>query len=395
MTPDGSDPSDSDVRSAVLSTASELVARPSENPPGNERAVATALTDRLDASPVPFEITSTPAQPERPNVVARAGDPERGSVLLTGHTDVVPADADSWSTDPFEPVVREGRLIGRGAADMKGALAAMIEASEQYYDQTPEPGEVILAFVVDEEHGGAGTQHLVAEGIDADAAVVGEPTEMNVCTAIKGVARYQVSITGESCHSGQPDEGRDAIVGLSDLLTRIRALDDELAENTAHQMLSHEDVTTTMVSGGSAPNVVAGTATATVDWRFLPGTAGPERFDRRLDEIAEWLAADDNGAPVEVDVDRTVFARAAEIDSTHSLVATVLEAARLVNEEAELVGFEAATDARFLLNDTTIPTVHFGPGSITEDAHTVGESVAVEDLVASVEVYRSILEELL
>jgi acetylornithine deacetylase/succinyl-diaminopimelate desuccinylase family protein len=393
MSPNGPDPSDTDIQTAVINTASEFVAHPSENPPGDEHAVATAIIDRLDASPVPFEVTSTLAQPERPNVVARVGDPERGSVLLTGHTDVVPADADSWSADPFDPVVREGRLVGRGTADMKGALAAMIVATEQYYDRTSEPGEVILAFVVDEEHGGAGTQQLVSDGIDADAAVVGEPTEMNVCTAIKGVARYQVSITGESCHSGQPDEGRDAIIGLRNLINRIRALDDELMENTSHRMLSHEDVTTTMVSGGSAPNVVAGTATATVDWRFLPGATDPERFDRRLDEVVEGLTS--SGDAVGVDVDRTVFARAAEIDSTHSLVATVLEAARIVNKEAELVGFEAATDARFLLNDTTIPTVHFGPGSITEDAHTVGESVAVEDLVASVEVYESILEELL
>lgn len=379
-----------DRREAVLEAAEALVARPSENPPGEEAAVAEWLFDRLESSAVPFEVETTAIEPGRPNVVARIGDPDRGTVLLTGHTDVVPADSENWTTPPYKPEVRDGRLYGRGTADMKGALAAMIVGTERYVEQAEESGEVVLAFAVDEEYGGRGTQALVEGGLDADIAVVGEPTDLDVCTAIKGVSRYEVTITGEGCHSGMPDKGRDAIRALSALLDRIAALDDEL-EETAHEVLAHEDVTVTEVAGGLAPNVVAERASATIDWRFLPGKTTPEPFDRRFHEALDGITS--NGDPVDVDVDRTVFARAAETDTDHQTVSTVLDAASSEGIDTELVGFNAATDARFLVHDAGIPTVHFGPGSITDDAHTVDESVAVADLVAAAGVYEAVLEE--
>jgi acetylornithine deacetylase/succinyl-diaminopimelate desuccinylase family protein len=379
---------DAERRQAVLEAATALVSRPSENPPGEERAVAEWLVDRLAASPAPFAVETREVEPGRPNVVARAGDADRGTVLLTGHTDVVPAEATDWTSPPYVPEIRDGRLFGRGAADMKGALAAMIVAAERYLERAPTPGEVVLAFAVDEEDQGRGTRALVEDGLDADVAVVGEPTELNLCTAIKGVVRYEVEVGGESCHSGTPDQGRDAIRGLGELLDRVAGLDDEL-EATEHAVLSHEDATVTEVAGGLAPNVVADRATATIDWRFLPGRTVPGPFDERVADLVAGLSAD--GDEFDVHVDRTVFARAAETDADHPVVATMLDAAR-ERVDANLVGFNAATDARFLVHDAGIPTVHFGPGSITDDAHTVDESVAVDDLVAAAVVYETALD---
>ena len=375
-------------REPVVTATTELVSRASENPPGEEQAVATWLVDRLDDSPVPFTVESEPVAPDQPNVVARTGDPERGSVLLTGHTDVVPANADDWTTDPYEPTVRDGRLYGRGTADMKGAIGAMIVATERYCKRTDAPGEVVLGFVVDEEHGGAGMQAFVDNGLEADVAVVGEPTDLDVCTAIKGVARYEAVVEGESCHSGQPDEGRDAIRGLRELIARVEALDDEL-ESTSHSVLAHEDVTVTEVTGGLAPNVVAGSATATIDWRCLPGETEPGPLDDRIHGALADLRVD--GAALSVALDRTVFARAGETDPNHRIVTATLDAAHERGIDAEVIGFDAATDARFLIHDAEIPTVHFGPGSLTEDAHTVDESVAVADLVAATAVYEEVL----
>jgi len=375
-------------RESVVAATTGLVSRASENPPGEEEVVAGWLVDRLNNSPVPFAVESETVAPGRPNVVARAGDPEQGRVLLTGHTDVVPANADDWTNDPYEPTVRDGRLYGRGTADMKGAIAAMIVATEQYFDHTDAPGQVILGFVVDEEHGGAGMQAFGDGGIEADAAIVGEPTDLNVCTAIKGVARYEVAIQGENCHSGQPDQGRDAIRGLRELIARVEALDDEL-ESTSHPVLAHEDITVTEVAGGLAPNVVADRATATVDWRFLPGETEPVPFDDRVHEALADLTVD--GETLSVDLERTVFARAGETDSDHWIVTDTLDAAREHGIDAEVVGFDAATDARFLLHDAEIPTVHFGPGSLTDDAHTVDESVTVADLVTATVVYEDVL----
>ncbi|MFC7026847.1 M20 family metallopeptidase [Halomicroarcula sp. GCM10025710] len=367
------------------------MARPSENPPGDERAVAEWLETRLEESPTPFTVETTEVLPDRPNVVARVGDPANGSVVLNGHTDVVPASEADWTSGPYEPTVRDGRLFGRGAADMKGALAAMVVATERYVERADDPGEVVLAFVVDEEHGGSGMRALVESGLDADVAIVGEPTEMNVCTAIKGVARYEAVVHGESCHSGQPDEGRDAIKGLDALLGRVQSLDDEL-ESTSHPVLSHEDVTVTEVEGGIAPNVVADRAEATIDWRFLPGTTEPDPFDERLRDAVGELSVD--GGSLDLDLERTVFARAGEIRNDHELVSALLDVGQAAGAASELVGFDAATDARFLIHDAEIPTAHFGPGSLTEDAHTVDESVAVEDLVTAAEVYEEALHRL-
>lgn len=381
----------SETREAVLSAAEKLISRPSENPPGDEAAVTEWLTHRFENSPVEFDVSTEPVASGRPNVVARGGDPKNGTVLLTGHTDVVPADPAGWTSHPYEPEVRDGRLFGRGSADMKGALAAMIVGAERYLERTEEPGEVVLAFVVDEEHAGTGTQALVESGVDADLAVVGEPTDLDVCTAIKGVARYEVTVQGESCHSGMPDEGRDAIRGAAELVERVAALDADL-ETTSHAVLAHEDVTVTELESGLAPNVVAPDATATIDWRFLPGQTDPVEFDERIAARIEDLAVD--GPAFDVDVERTVFARAGETAPEDPSVRAAIEAVRSVGAPGDVVGFNAATDARFLIHDAELPTVHFGPGSLSDDAHTVDESVAVEDLLTAVDGYEAILDSL-
>lgn len=377
----------------VVELTRRLVGTPSENPPGEEAGVADLLERRLDASPVPFDVERYDVLDDRPNVVARAGNPDRGSVLLTGHMDVVPAAAEEWTGDPYELREVDGRLVGRGVSDMKGALAAKLVAAERYLLATDDPGEVVLAFVADEEWGGRGTEALVERGVDADAAVIGEPTELQVCVAQKGVARYRLTVRGRSCHSGRPDEGVDAIAGLRQLLAGVASLDEERRAGTSHPLLAPETVTATEVEGGSAPNVVAGEAAATVDWRFLPGPTNPEPFDDRIDELVGGLTH--RGDPVAVDVERTVFARAGEVAADHELVTELQAAGEEAGLSVDAVGFDAATDARFLLHDAEIPTVLFGPGSIHTDAHTVDESVDRESLVRTVEVYERALDRLL
>lgn len=377
----------------VVALTGELAARESENPPGNELEAAEYLEARLQSSPVPFEVELDEVEVDRPNVVARAGDLTKGSVLLTGHVDVVPANPEDWSGDPYELRKRNGRVVGRGTADMKGALAAKILAAEAYFEETEAPGEVVLAFVVDEEHTGKGTRTLVEGALDVDAAIVGEPTELQVCVAQKGVARYEVTVRGKSGHSGRPDDAVNAITGIRRVLDQIEALDDCLRTETNHELLAPETVTVTGIGGGIAPNVVPDVAKATVDWRFHPGPTDPGPFDRRLRDTIGEISVD--GDPIVVEIERTVFARAAEIPADHELVRTVREVAETAGVSADAVGFNAATDARFLIHNAGIPTVLFGPGSIEHDAHTVDESVAVADLKATVDVYRGALKRLL
>lgn len=381
------------MRDSVVDLTRELVERESENPPGNEQAVADYLVERLGASPVPFAVETYDVEPGRPNVVATVGDPDRGTVLLTGHVDVVPSHADDWSQDPYELGERDGRVVGRGTADMKGALAAKLLATEAYYQSTDDPGSVILAFVIDEEDQGRGTRALIERGIDADAAIIGEPTDMQVCVAQKGVVRYDLTVRGRSGHAGTPDDAVNAITGLRRVLDRVEELDGRLRQGSSHPLLDPETVTVTEVVGGLAPNVVPDLATATLDWRFHPGTTTPEPLDDRLSASLDGLTLNDERLPVEWE--RKVFARAAEIASDHNLVREVQAAADAAGLHARAVGFNAATDARFLVHDAGIPTVLFGPGSIERDAHTVDESVLIDELVSTVDTYRFSLDRLL
>lgn len=380
---------------ALLDELRDLVSYPSVNPPGEEGPVAEHLVERLEASPVPFEIDRQVVEPDRPNVIARSGDPGKGTVLLLGHTDVVPVDEDAWTTDPFT-LRRDGdRVVGRGVADMKGALAGKLLAAEEYLLAADDPGSVVLAFVMGEETTGRGAEALVESGppVEADGAIIGEPTDLNACVAHKGVLRYGVTVRGRSVHAGRPGEGVSAIDGGDAVLDRLRALHREERRGD-HELLTPGSVTVTEFHSGIAPNVVPDRAELTVDWRTLPDApTRPDPFDRRIEAALEGITV--NGHPIDVGIDRRLFARGSTVDPDAAIVRAVLRAARDRGVEARPVGFDAGTDARFLVHDLDVPTVVFGPGSLETEAHTVDESVRVDDLVAAARVYRAALDAML
>lgn len=385
------DPHSSDIdRTSLIELTGDLIEIPSENPPGNEEAVVEEIVRWLEESPIGFDIDVTEALPERPNVIARAGDPERGSVLFNGHTDVVPADPAEWSTNPYTVRRRGSRLVGRGVADMKGAIAAKLLAAEAYLTNTNDPGEVVLGFVVDEEHKATGTRTLVQNGLDVDCAIIGEPTKLQACIAQKGDVRYRIEVEGQSAHSGTPDDGTDAIRAATKILEKFRRFDEKLRKETEHPLLSPETLTVTEIDGGIAPNVVADRVEIGLDWRLLPGReATTEELD---DSIEETISEAELDSEVRVEFDRTIFARSAEIPPDHEIAEEVIAAASDVGIMSESIGLNAGTDARLLIRDADIPTVVFGPGSIADDAHQVDESVSIESLELASRAYQRILE---
>lgn len=367
-------------RDTLIDTTAELVNRPSVNPGGTEAAIVDYLLERLNASPVPFDIETTEVLPDRSNVVACAGDAERGSILLTGHMDVVPADESRWSGDPFSLRHKGDELVGRGVADMKGALAAQLIAAETYLNSVDDPGEVVLAFVVDEENGGTGTKRFVETSPNVDCAIIGEPTSMNVCTAQYGCARYYVHATGQSAHAGRPEQGRNPIHAVPQILTALRQLDDVM-EEYEHGLLSHGSVTPTELRSSTAHNVIPDDASITIDWRFPPGVSdSPSWFDTRLSEALP------NDA-YSTEAERYNYYPAIETDQDADIVDVLVRAANEAGRQAEVTGFHAGSDARYLVPVADIPTVLFGPGSIEADAHTVDESVSAKTLHAAAETY--------
>ena len=376
---------------SVVALSAEIIGRPTPNPPGNEAELVTSLVERLESSPVEFEIETTEVKPNRPNLVARAGDPAEGTLLLTGHMDTVPANADDWEHDPYE-LHRDGdRIVGRGTSDMKCSLAAKILAAESYLLGDDPSGEVVLAFAIDEERGGSGTQALVEAGIEADGAILGEPTDLNVGIAHKGAARYEITVRGKNAHSGRPDKGVNAILKIQRVIARLEAFDQEMREVRHERLTPGSSVNVTEVSGGLAPNVIPAVASVTVDWRFLPGmSTDPTWYDEQLERVLSDLTLD--GEPIDVEINRWDFGRAVESSTDAPVVDAVQRAAQEVGCPGEYIGFNAGTDARYLVHDANIPTAIFGPGHIERDAHTVNESIRVDDLVATARTYERAIE---
>lgn len=367
-------------------TETKNIVRIDSTAQAGERKIVKYLDDRFDSSPVEFDVDIQQVDPEdtsRQNIVARAGNPERGTVMLTGHLDVVPAIESDWSVPPFELTRNGDRLVGRGTTDMKGSLAGMLIAAEEYLTSADDPGEVVLAFVAAEETGGAGTQRLVERGIDADAAILGEPTNLTIGRANKGAVRYDIIIEGESAHSGRPDRGINATSLVPDIITALESFDAEL-NNYTHELLEpRSTVTVTGISGGTAPNIVPNQVTVTFDWRYLPNMPdNSEWYDTKINGMLDEISDE----ALTISLNRWNFKPAAGIDSTAPIVSAIEEALETAHCEKRHTGFNAGTDAGYLSSEG-IPTVLFGPGSIENEAHTVEESVSVEELVTSVDIY--------
>ncbi len=367
----------------VLAYARALIAAPSENPGGTEEAAATVATEILEElGAAPHTIRSATG---RPSVLAALGSGRRPRLAWNGHLDVVPAGArDTWGPGPWEGVVRDGRLIGRGSADMKGPIAAALAAGAAIRRAGVElAGTLEYHLVADEELAGVhGTKVLWERGLlDQDAAVVGEPSELQIGLAERGGAWVTLTAFGRAAHGSQPDRGVNAIISMSRYLLRL----GEVLPDIEHPLTGRPSVNAALITGGSAPNVVPDRCEVDVDRRLIPGERDPERVLAPFRALAEDLRRDH--PEVRVDAALREWTDPAEAPAETALVRIAREAvAAATGREPQLVGFTGITDARFYINEAHVPTIILGPGSLGV-AHTANESVAVEDLVAGARAY--------
>ena len=367
----------------VLRFARALIAAPSENPGGTEDDVAAVAADilaDLDASP---EIVRSDAG--RPSVVGSIGSGERPRLAWNGHLDVVPAgSADTWTHSPWAGTVDGGRLIGRGAADMKGPIAAALAAATAVRRTGLElAGTLDVHLAADEELAGThGTRVLRDKGLlDQDACIVGEPSDLRIGLAERGGAWITAVARGKAAHGSQPHLGVNAITSMSRFLLRL----PEVLPDLEHPLAGRPTVNASLISGGSAPNVVPDRCEVDIDRRLIPGESSPGDV---LEPFERLLAAIRIEHP-EVDVEVTIreWTDAAEAEADSEIARTAREAIRSVlGRPSEDVGFTGITDARFYINDAKIPTVILGPGSLSV-AHTANEWVDVAELVDAARLY--------
>lgn len=322
-------------------------------------------------------------EPGRPNVYAVIEGRQPGPALLfEGHTDVVtPGDPAQWTHDPFGAEIAGGRLYGRGSADMKSGIAAMLFAARALQAAGPFPGRVGLAVLVDEEGLMIGVKALVARGLvrDMNAAIVCEPEEREVCTAQKGAMRLRVTARGRMAHGAMPQHGVNPIPRLLDFVSRCRQVEEELqAVNGEHPTLGWDYLTPTVLAANepSQMNVIPDSAAAWLDIRTTPATSHATLLER----LRELL-----GEEMELDVidDRP----ATETPAGHPVVRAVVEAHRSVyGETPRIGGVPGTTDGTILWRDLGIPIVTYGPGG-KWIAHQVDEYVEVDEVVRAAEVY--------
>ena len=363
----------------VVRFARALIAAPSENPGGTEdevAEVAEALLHDLGAS-----TTVVRSEAGRPSVIGRIGDGRRPRLAWNGHLDVVPAGSlDTWSHDPWAGEIVDGRLVGRGAVDMKGSIAAALAAAAAVRRADADlAGTLEFHLVADEELAGThGTKVLWTEGLlDQDACIVGEASGLQLGMAQRGGAWITATTFGAAAHGSQPHLGVNAITTMARFLLRLH----EVVPDAEHELTGRATVNAAMISGGSAPNVVPDRCEVDIDRRLSPGERDPAAVLAPFEALARDLERDDPDTRLAFAIREWTDAAEAERDAAiASLARSAVET--ITGRRPDDVGFTGITDARFYLNEAAIPAVILGPGSLG-DAHTADESVAVDDLVAA------------
>lgn len=377
----------------TLDLARRLVRIPSVyrpgDPRGNEAEAAALVADELRRLDLVVRVED--AAPGRPNVIADLAGPSAGPILIfEGHTDVVTeGEAADWSVPPFGAEIRDGRLYGRGSADMKAGVAAAIGAVRALRDAgTRLSGTVRLAVVADEEGMMAGIKAFIRNGWaeGAAGAIICEPEENAICLVQKGGIRALARFRGRMAHGAMPKSGRNPIPAAAAFVREAGALEARyVASHGRHAFLGEPSVTPTLLRAGEPAqlNVMHADAVVGLDIRTIPGQ---EHAAIRADlaaAAAESAAAAGCTAELEVIEERPWT----ETDPSAPVAVAVADACRRVQgRPPRFAGVPGATDGTFLHAWARVPIVTIGPGDVTIP-HQVDEFVRVAEIAEACRIY--------
>lgn len=360
--------------STSLRLLQELVALPSVNPAflpedhpwAGEHRVADFLM--ATAARASLDVSLEPVTAKRANFIARltpAGRVRR-RVLLAPHMDTVGIPDEAL----LKPVVKNGRLIGRGACDTKGCVAAMLTALMDVAASGDRPQETEIVFVglIDEENGQGGSWAFIKNDWKADLAIVGEPTQLQVVTAHKGDVWLQLETQGKSAHGAKPELGKNAVHLMARIVDLFETKYAASLKRDKHPLLGHGTINVGTIAGGTQPNIVPAQCRISIDRRTIPGQT--EASVRR--EI-QALLREHNLAAKLLNI-RNAPCVPLETDHRLPLVQQLFG----VVKQKQPVGVDYFCDAAVLASGG-IPSVVFGPGSIAQ-AHTVDEWISVRSL---------------
>ena len=375
----------------------ELIAIPSVNPMGRELSGPIYFERRLSDWLVNF-FESIGAQcerievaPGRANVIARYDSPGATRTLLfDAHQDTVPID--NMTIDPFTPQVREGRITGRGASDVKGGLAAMLHAFARLASEKPAgAANIVLSCSCDEEFTTLGIRDLVTYWQNnsgksrllttkPDGAIVAEPTDLDVVVAHRGVTRFRVHTLGRACHSSDPTQGRNAIYTMARAVRYLEDYASWLPKSVPiHSLCGRPTLSVGRIFGGQSVNIVPDSCTIEIDRRLVPGE----------DPLVAWTAVrvqlTERFGPHIVTDDAWISSPALSNHNNAWLAEPLLNCIANVAGRHRSLGVAYCTHAS-TISCGGVPAVVFGPGSIAQ-AHTDDEYIEIQQLDRAAEIY--------
>jgi acetylornithine deacetylase len=380
-----------------LEILKELIAIPSVNPMGRDvtgpEYLETRVSDHLERffNKLGVECQRIEVAPGRANVIARLDRPGAPvTILLDAHQDTVPVEG--MTIEPFQPVVKEGKLYGRGACDVKGGMAAMLAAFARLVADRPvRAANVVVSCTCDEEQTAMGSKAVARLwsdpsqprsllSIPPSIAVVAEPTDLNVIVAHRGAVRWKLRTRGRACHSSRPQEGVNAIYKMSQALGCLERYADELPHmRPAHPLCGTPTLSVGRISGGISVNTVPGECEIEIDRRVVPGEDPASIIPHVTTYLRERLDVDFEMLPPWVD------------GATLSDGPNLPWADRLLKDVAAVAGSRKKQGAWYGTNAsrfaaTGVPALVFGPGSINQ-AHTADEWIDVQELRQASEIY--------
>lgn len=355
------------------------------NPPGNEKKAASYIDDILKK--YGFNTIIQDIGNNRANIIAWIGNDDGPELMFNGHLDVVPALGE-WSSDPFEPIEKNGLLYGRGSCDMKGGVAAMISAAikirkRMISEDKKMRGKLKLLFVADEEDASRGLHAYQDSFSPGQYCLIGEPTELQVAAAHRGVSRDYVFLHGQPRHAALKTVNEDAIAKTARFIKCIDKINSELSEYR-HPLLPAQSIAITSLKGYEKDNIVPETVETLLDFRIYPKTSH--------EEVLRILQTGLNTIFTEKDyeIKPYFFMPGGEIDINDPFVSICLESANkyLSQKQGKAVSFNATCEQCFFSNQG-VKTIILGPGSLKQ-AHGNDEFAPISEVEKAVNIYEKI-----
>lgn len=369
----------------------QLIRTKSVNPPGQELAIAQTVAAKLEE--FGLEVTVQPITEDRANVIGiLRGQGKDKSLMLSGHLDTVPVDEAAWEHDPFGADIVGNRMYGVGASDMKGGVASMMAAAAALARmKTRLKGDVILGLTAGEEVNYLGARELLKAGYlkNVKAIVIGEPSDLKLITATRGVLWLKINTVGRPAHGSMPSEGVNAIMHMYAVLKRL--LQDNFLEGS-HSLLGEPTMAVTTINGGVKTNVIPHCCSMTLDIRTVP----PQDNDQVIKRVRELLKSLGAEFP-DFDAELQVLLNHSAV-STHPEQALVKEAQSTAKElfgaDVEPVGVCFASEGSLYVPETGIPMIIYGPGS-ENLAHQKNEYVKISNVVDAAKFYACLAQKVL